>query len=79
MLMGSNVAPVAGAEIAEGDALLAMLLYAREDAIKLKRPLTAHFLEMACLDLAQATASGMKDDGGDEPINARRRATLRPE
>ncbi len=78
MLMNSNVAPVAGAEIADGDALFAMLLYARDDAIKLNRPLTAHFLEMACLDLAQMSATAWMEGEG-EAIVPRRRATLRPE
>ena len=71
----SALPPDIGGDL-EGDALLAMLLHAREDAVRLNRPLTVHFLEMACLDLAeQCTASWM----GDAPEMERRRSTLRPD
>ena len=67
---------------AERDALLAMLLYARDDAMRLNLELAAHFLEMACLDLALEGAASFAVTAVDAEaagieMPRRRRTTLR--
>ena len=67
---------------AERDALLAMLLYARDDAMRLNHELAAHLLEMACLDLALGSAAAVSMTTTDVEAAGiempRRRRTLRP-
>ena len=57
---GGTTAPEGGA-----DALLAMLLRAREEAMKLNDRLTAHFLEMASLDVALESAASWSLNNGN--------------